>query len=432
LEICYDVAMLEQILRFIKEMIPARLLRLIRPLYHFALAWLATLRYGFPSRRLVVIGVTGTKGKTSTAEILNTILETSGKHTALIGTLRFKIGKESRRNLLKMTMPGRFLLQRLLREAVDAGCTHAIVEMTSEGAVQFRERFIAIDALIFTNLSPEHIESHGSLEKYIDAKLRIGQTLVSSPKRPRIIVANTDDEIGKRFLSLPVDGKIGFSIKDAEPFQCSEKESRFVFRKKTVRAHIPGTFNIMNMLAAGACAEALHVPLSDIVAGLEEVRGIRGRMERVEEGQPFSVIVDYAHTPDSLQAAYEATPYPRICILGNTGGGRDTWKRPIMGEIADKYCDHIILTNEDPYDEDPHAILTEIAKGISNHTPEIILDRTAAMRRAFTLGKDIPNAHVIITGKGTDPYIMGPNGSKLPWDDKEESQKVLRELGYKK
>jgi UDP-N-acetylmuramoyl-L-alanyl-D-glutamate--2,6-diaminopimelate ligase len=411
----------------IKHYLPKFLLRALLPVYHFSLALLGATIYGFPSRKLVVIGVTGTKGKTSTTEILNNIFEANGASTAVLGTLRFKIGERSDRNLRKMTMPGRFFVQKFLRDAVREGCTHAIIEMTSEGAVQFRQRFIDMDALIFTNLAPEHIESHGSYEAYRDAKLSIAHTLARSSKTKRFMVANTDDAEGKRFLETPNVTPVPFSQKDAARLEADEKHISLTWKGGQLSSSLAGLFNASNILGAATCADALAVPLEAIIEGISRTTLIDGRMERIECGQTFPVIVDYAHTPDSLEAVYGAfANYTNICVLGNTGGGRDKWKRPVMGAIAEKHCTHIILTNEDPYDENPEAILLEMKGGIKTKDTEIILDRRAAIERAITLAKELTNPAVLITGKGTDPYIMVANGKKIPWDDRTVTKDVLQ------
>jgi UDP-N-acetylmuramoyl-L-alanyl-D-glutamate--2,6-diaminopimelate ligase len=195
-------------------------------------------------------------------------------------------------------------------------------------------------------------------------------------------------------------------------------------------APLPGMFNAYNMLAAATCAHAFGIKNEIIAKGIAQTSVIPGRMERIECGQSFPVVVDYAHTPDSLRQAYEAFAHTEnICVLGNTGGGRDTWKRPVMGEIADKHCAQIILTNEDPYDEDPEAILRAMAEGIKMHTPEIILDRRTAIATAITRAQEIgEKAAVLITGKGTDPYIMGPKGTKILWDDRDVACEELKKL----
>lgn len=411
---------------FIKKLIPTALLER----YHLALALMGAVVYRNPSRKLVVIAVTGTKGKSTTIELIRAILTEAGHSVAAASTIHFCIGGESEPNLFKMTMPGRFYLQKFLRRAVTAGATHVVIEMTSEGARQHRHAGIELDALVFTNLQREHIESHGGMEQYLQAKLFLARHLESSPKRPRYIIANADDPFAEHFLEVEVEVRAPFSIKDAEPYTVDDKNVRFVWHRDELFAvPMPGLFNLYNILAAVTLASELGIPVAVIKKALEHIGPIPGRAERVEKGQKFAVIVDYAHTPDSLKALFETYKKNRIiAVLGATGGGRDTWKRPEMGKLADEYAAVAILTNEDPYNENPQKIVQEIAKGFSKKKPHIILNRRAAVREALR------EAHagdaVLITGKGTDPYIMGPGGSKEPWSDKKVVEEELAKLGY--
>ncbi len=424
---CYDTEMLKKL----KAFIPKPVLRALLPFYHFVLAMLGACIYGFPSKKLIVVGVTGTKGKSSTTEILGSIFEASGHKTATLGTIKFKIGDKVERNLTKMTMPGRFFIQKFLREALDSGCTHAVIEMSSEGATQFRQRFIDMDALIFLNLSPEHIDAHGSYANYRDAKLAIARTLSRSSKEERFMVGNVDDKESPLFFAVPHVKAVPFSIGDAEGLEVDDTHASFLFHGTQIESQLGGKFNVMNMLAAGTAAMKLGIPLDAVAKGIARVTKIEGRLEHIETGQSFPVIVDYAHTPDSLEALYQTfTAYKTVCVLGNAGGGRDKWKRPVMGTIADKYCSHIVLTNEDPYDEDPETILKEIQEGISAHKPQIILDRREAIARALSIANEIidKSPAVLITGKGTDPFIMGRDGTKLPWDDREVAEEELAKL----
>jgi len=410
----------------IKSLVPPEILNL----YYRAWGVVGALIYFYPSRTMFVVGVTGTKGKSTTCELVRSIFEEAGHKTALASTIRFSIGSESERNLFKMTMPGRFFLQQFLRKARRAGCTHAVVEMTSEGARQFRHVGVELDALVFTNLQPEHLESHGGMEQYAAAKLALAKHLEVSLKRPRYVVANTDDAYGKRFLETAVEHKVPFALKDAEPYNTSDKSVRFVFRDELFTVPLPGVFNIKNMLAALALGEAMGIPLAVMRRALEKQAPIAGRAERVEKGQPFAVVVDYAHTPDSLASLYEAYRGKRIIgVLGSTGGGRDKWKRPLMGKIADEHCTVAILTNEDPYDEAPQAIVADLSRGFVQKKPHVILERRAAIREALREAK--PGDAVLITGKGTDPYIMGPKGTKQEWGDKKVAEEELAKLGYK-
>ena len=407
---------MEKILRIIEKITPKKLYTFLQPGYHLALASIGTARYLKPSRKIYVIGVTGTKGKSSTVEFVNAVLEASGKKTAILSTIRFKVGDESRANNYKMTMPGRFFTQKFLHDAVKAGCEYAIIEMTSEGARFYRHIGVDLDALIFTNLSPEHIESHGSFEKYKAAKLRLVKHLAKSKKPHRISIANIDGAHGYSFLIHTVDKNISYSLKDVEIISQTDKESVITYKNNSITVPLPGKFNIANALAALKLAEELGISADVAKQGIESLKKIRGRVERVECGQDFTVIVDYAHTDDSLRKLYEAFPHSRkIAVLGSTGGGRDTWKRPVLGKIADEMCDEIIITNEDPYDEDPLKIMTDVARGVTVHTPSLILSRREAIAHALSLAK--AGDTVLITGKGTDPYIMGSNGTKEKWDD---------------
>src|SRR3989344_2606399 len=261
--------------------------------------------------------------------------------------------EESKPNLLKMTTPGRFFVQKFLRRAVNARCDCAIIEMTSEAARQFRHKFISFDALIFTNLTPEHIESHGSYEKYVAAKLSIGKALENSEKKNCVLVINADEKETGKFLAFNIQTKLPYSLKTAEPYEVRDDGISFTFAGEKINSKLEGIFNIYNCLAAATFAQSQNIPAKIIKNALEKVTVIKGRVEHIELGpldlrsgkQNFTVIVDYAHTPDSLEKLYQAftsrgspsssspevDPLRRlIAVLGNTGGGRDTWKRPIM------------------------------------------------------------------------------------------------------
>ena len=420
----------------LKNILPSSLVSF----YHLALAYYAAAFYGHPSRSLLVVAVTGTKGKTSVTEMVNAILQKAGHKTALMNSIRFAQGETSRPNLTRMSMPGRFFIQKFLYDAARAGCTAAVLEMTSEGARQFRHRAIDLDGLIFTNLAPEHIESHGSLQKYADAKFEIGKQLVRSKKRPRVMVANADDKESGRYLTLPIEHALPFSLSGATPYEADERGGYFTFDGAMISLKLPGEFSLKNALASATLARALGVTIETIKDALQNIDRIPGRAERIEGGQDFSVVVDYAHTPDSLKALYEAYgKVKKICVLSATGGGRDTWKRPVMGRIADEYCAEIILTDEDPYDEDPEQIVEDVAHGMSKK-PTIIMDRRKAISKALGIAQgwsksessnetqDTRGIAVLITGKGTDPSICGPHGTRIPWSDASVAREEIAAL----
>jgi UDP-N-acetylmuramoyl-L-alanyl-D-glutamate--2,6-diaminopimelate ligase len=410
---------------FLQKLLPRSVYRAILIPYHVAWSFFSALYYGFPASKLCVIGVTGTKGKSSVSEMIACVLEGADQKVAVSSTIHFKIGDSVKPNLYKMTLPGRGFIQKFLHDAVKAGCSYAVIEITSEAALQYRHLFLDLNVLVFTNLEKEHLESHGSMENYFQAKYRIGKALESSSKRPRAIIANADSEYGKRFLELDVEQKIPFSLSEVTNIQRTSNGVSFGYDDFDVQLSQPGTFSIMNALATLKVAAFLHISTSTAIDALRTLTLIPGRAERIEAGQDFLAVVDYAHTPDSLKALYEAYPQRKICVLGNTGGGRDTWKRPEMGRIADAACDEVILTNEDPYDEDPEGIVYQMANGMERK-PRVIMDRREAIREALSVAKT--GDAVLITGKGTDPYIMLAKGEKLKWSDAQVVREELEKL----
>ncbi len=417
---------MERIRHLVQLVLPRTTYRTLLLPYHLLWTVGAALWYRFPARSLVVIGVTGTKGKSSVSEMLAATLTEAGHTVAVSSTIHFAIGSESRPNRFKMTLPGRGFIQKFLREAVEKGATHAVIEITSEAALQYRHAFLYLDALVFTNLEKEHLESHGGMEPYFRAKFRIGAALARSPKRPRAIIANAESSYGTRFLALPVEQALPFTREDAVNLTFSGTSTAFTYKDVPFSLPHPGVFSALNALATIRVAEFLAIPPSTVQHALEKLTRIAGRAERIEGGQDFLAVVDYAHTPDSLTALYEAYgTYRKICVLGNTGGGRDTWKRPEMGRIADRYCHEVILTDEDPYDENPRAIVDAMARSMRRR-PLIIMDRRKAIAEALSLAKkgDV----VLITGKGTDPYIMRAKGTKEVWSDVEVVREELEKI----
>lgn len=428
------------IFRLIKKLLPRRIFSLIQPTYHYLLSLLGAIIYRWPGKKLIVIAVTGTKGKTSTTEILAQLLHFSGKKVASTSTIQFRLGEKTERNLFKMSMPGRFFLQKFLYRAVKNNCQYAILEVTSEGARLYRHKFIPFDGLIFTNISPEHIESHGSYEKYLEAKLEYAKALKASSKKKKILVINDEDVESPKFVEQAgAEVKIiKFSLAQAEPYTLHEDNIDFTFAEEKMSVNLSGKFNLANVLAASQMALALGLTPQEIKLALTKLIAIAGRMERVQSGHPkqdFEVIVDYAHTADSLTKAYEALENKRkICVLGATGGGRDKWKRPQMGKVANDNCEEIILTNDDPYDEDPLQIIKEVGAGITKNYQSIV-DRREAINTAIRLAQKLSQdgnqnkVAVLITGKGTDPYLMEAGGKKTPWSDYEVSrEEILRVL----
>ncbi|MCK5592436.1 MAG: hypothetical protein KAI72_10815, partial [Candidatus Pacebacteria bacterium] len=258
--------------------------------------------------------------------------------------------------------------------------------------------------------------------------LSIARELESSCKKKTTIIANIDDKEGKKFLEVDTAKKIPFSLNDLISYELKDDGIDFIYIGENYSSPLLGKFNLYNILASVLFARSIGISKEDIKYALKGFSGIRGRVEKVQGGQDFDVVVDYAHTADSLEQFYGAfKEKKKICVLGSCGGGRDTWKRPAMGAVADTHCDSIILTNEDPYDEDPMKIINEVAEGAKNHKPVIILDRREAIAHAIREAQT--GGAVLITGKGTDPYIMEADGKRTPWDDatvaREELEKYL-------
>ena len=386
----------------LKKIIPSFLLSW----YHYILALLGAIFYRFPSKNLKVIGVTGTNGKTTVVNFITKILEEAGHKVASLSSIKFKIGEKEWPNALKMTMPGRFKIQKFLRQAVSSGCQYAILEVTSEGIKQYRHRFINFEVALFTNLSPEHIESHGGFENYKKAKGKLFQATEN------IHVINIDDKNAEYFLRLPAKKKYTYGFDQGE---INNKDLQLNLR-------LLGDFNIFNALSAICVGLSQEVSLDICKRAVGRVKGIPGRMEEVIS-QPFKVFVDYAFTPNALEKVYQ-TLKPQntrmICVLGACGGGRDKWKRKVLGQIAAKYCDGVIVTNEDPYDENPIEIIDQVADGVGNKAKKI-LDRKEAIKKSLESAGS--GDVVIITGKGCEPWIIEAHGKKIPWDDR----KVVRE-----
>lgn len=409
---------LDTTLRAIKRFIPKPLFDLGAKIYHPFLSYTGALRYGFPSRKLKVIAVTGTKGKSTTVYFITRILEAAGKPVAACGSLGFKIRDREWPNELKMTMPGRWKLQKFLRQAVDAGCEFVVMEMPSEGLAQGRHRAVRVDAAVFTGIHPEHIESHGSLEAYRAAK----QILFRACRELHVV--NRDDPMAGEFLGFRAHKHITYGIAggdfQAMDVQSGPQSSSFRLGRTTVHLNVGGIFNVSNALAAIAVCDAYGIPAADSAEALAGIDRVPGRMEWLIH-EPFGVVVDYAHTPDSLRAVYRALKPEGgrlLCVLGAAGGGRDTWKRSEFGAIAARSCDAIYLTNEDPYDEDPERIMEDIAAGITGPEQrriQRIPDRRDAIAAALS------DAHegdvVVITGKGSETSIALAGGRKIPWSD---------------
>ena len=387
----------------------------------------------------MVIGVTGTKGKTSTANFIWSVLMAGGHRTGIISTANIRIGEKEFLNPRHMTMPGRFVIQKLMAEMVKNGCQYCVVETTSEGLKQHRQVGIYYNIGVFTNLSPEHLPSHGgSFEKYKKMK---GKMFAGGLK---VIVANKDDENSDYYLSFPADKKITFALEQpadyvARDIQETTTGVNFDVDKIMFQLAILGKFNVYNALPAVIIGRLVGMDSQTIAKGLLALKVIPGRMELINEGQKFTVIVDYAHEQKSMTSLLQTANNLKglgakiILSLGDGGGGRDRAKRPVMGELAAKLADYVIVSDTDPYDDDPQEIIETIGAAaekfgkIRNENLFLIADRRVGIRRALNLAK--AGDLVLITGKGAEQSMMMANDQSIPWDDRiivrEELKKIL-------
>lgn len=428
-------------------------------LYHATLAVMATVFYWFPSKKMIVVGVTGTNGKTTTCNMIAKILEEAGYKVGLTTTANFKIGDQEWVNKTKQTMPGRFRLQKLLKRMVKAGCDYAVIETSSEGIAQGRHIGIDYDVVVLTNLTPEHIESHGSFTKYRHAKgklfkklLTVGYKTKNGNKVSKVSVVNLDSKHASYFLSFFAEKKYGFGrfvsknvktkfqmVNDFFLFgeeKLTKEGTKFVYKGEEFKLKLLGLFNIYNAAAAACVGLSQGIDISIIKSALEKIDIIPGRMEVIDENQDFYVLVDYAHEPVALKYVYRSIkPFASgkiISVLGSCGGGRDTRRRPKLGKLAAKYADFVVVTNEDPYDEDPAAIINQVAKGAENEGKVLgknllkIMDRKGAISFAFK--KAQPGDIVIITGKGSEQCIVSKDGKKIPWDDRKVARELLKDI----
>lgn len=406
---------------------------------------LALLLYQNPAQHLKIIGVTGTNGKTTTCQMIAKILEKSGYKVGLATTINFRIGDKEWVNKTKMTMVSPFLLQKFLRNCVSENCHYAVLETTSHAIAQYRNYGINYTVAVLTNITHDHLDYHKTYEDYRDMKAR----LFSSGESINII--NADDKSARYFFEIPAKRVITYGLENSGQKRLERPE---VLGKKILLEpanslvtvvtpigqiaydlKLAGKFNIYNALAATSVAVALGIHLDVVKQALEAIEVIPGRMEKIDLGQSFTVLIDYAHTPDALEKIYQTlnlAKHNRIISVLGACGDRDKSKRPILGALAGRYADIVIVTNEDPYTEDPVKIIEEVASGVprgvakepkvSNKNFFKILDRREAIKKAIEMAykDDI----VIITGKGAEECMVVGH-EKIPWSDRRIAKDLL-------
>lgn len=421
-----------------------------------ALASAAAWWYGDPSHELAVVGVTGTDGKTTTTFLVAAALEAAGVPTGLVGTIETRVGPSCERTPDHVTTPGALRLQALLRAMAAGGDRAAVLETTSHGLAAERVGSVAYDAAIFTNLSHEHLEFHGTYEAYRAAKLSLFERLAGPhpakpEERPRVGIVNADDPAGDAFAAATRAAGarlVSYGLGRGADVRATSIEEDAAGLRIGVRTpdwagpvvlRLAGRFNAHNALAAIALGVGWELDPEAVRDGVEAVAGVPGRMERVDRGQPFAVVVDYAHSPaalagvlDLLAPVAQAAGGGLIAVFGSAGE-RDTEKRPMMGRVAGERCRLVVVTDEDPRGEDREAILAEIGAGAESAGRRrgrdllLIPDRAEAIAAAF--GRARAGDLVLLAGKGHEPTIIGPRGP-VPWDERAEAERALAALGY--
>ena len=438
---------------------PVVLLRKILPswvfqLQHYLEARLAQLIYRNPSNKMIIIGIVGSKGKTTTANILWGILNSKTHPTGLIGTADIQIGNHKVKNHWHKTMPGRWHTQKLLSRMLQADCKYAIMEVPSEAQQNWRHIGINFDLIIFTNVTNEILAVHkNSLEllhkhnkRLLSKFYKLNRKTIDRITVPKIILANQDSNYFNDYFKFKADQKYAYSVNNstsdffATDIRSGIKGSQFKIQKQNFELNIPGEINISNATAAIATAKILGLSLKQVSKKLSTYKEVPGRMNLIEEGQPFTVVIDYAHEESGLNYILKWANQVKlkhskvITLICGQGGGRDVKKRPLMGEMAAQQSDFIVVSNDDVYDDDPQQIIQDIIKGAKKVRPNLervfnIEDRREGIAKALSLATkdDI----ILITGKGVDTSMIIA-GSKIPWNEHQVVKEELAKLNIKR
>lgn len=421
--------------------------------YHRTQGVTAAMVTGFPSMKMRVIGITGTNGKTTTANLLAHILEASGVRVGMATTVNIWTGSKKWVNETKMTTLSPFALQGLLRQMANNKCQYAIVETTSHALAQHRTWGIFYDVAVFTNITHDHLDYHKTFENYQTAKGKLFRELAQNlrkPGMPKISVINLNDPQAAYFGQFTADQKYYFAIDKVETppnpdvliwannIHEGRQHTYFTLNSPKgsidIKLHLPGKFNVYNAVAAASTALALDINIQTIQQGIESAWQIPGRMEYVPNNKDLDIIIDYAHTPDGFTKVFEALrpiARGRIIAVFGAAGDRDKTKRPILGQIASQFADEIILTEEDPGSEDPQRIIQEILPGIDRtkfaegSNLHIISDRKSAIQRALTYAK--PNDLILLLAMGAQT-VMVRGDRKIPYNEREAVQQILQSM----
>ena len=419
--------MKEKLVRGVRKALPKQSVRKLEESYRKSRVKAVSARYGYPARGLRVIAVTGTNGKTTTINYINAILKAAGHKTAMFSTALIEVDGKSQLNDLNATVGSTARMQQFFREAKKAKVDYVVLEITSHALHQHKLDGVPIEAAIMTNLTQDHLDYHGTMEEYAAAKGLLFD------KQPRYMVLNRDDEwfeffdqfeAGEQKMTYGEHEEAEAHIERTKLYK-KGSEADIVFDHQTkleLATHLPGKFNVSNMTAAATIAYLLGVSVNDIIGGIADLEKIPGRFERVDIGDKgYEVVVDYAHTPDALEKLLETAQSitkNRVILVFGACGDRDKSKRPIMGEIAAKLADRIIVTDEESYNEDPHGIRQAIIQGIESvgagGKMTEIADRREAIAKALSIATT--GDMVLITGMGHEQYRI-VDGERIPWND---------------
>lgn len=425
----------------VKKLIPTKLFKKVEPYGHWAEAILANVVYGFPARKLKVIGVTGTDGKTTTSTLITAMLRDSGYNVGMMTTISLDLGSGPVPNPTRLTTVTSFSLQRGLKKLSKAGVDWVVLETTSHALAQHRVWGVPYSVVAMTNITHEHLDYHGTFEEYRDAKKRLFELCNANTKGLQIGIANADDPSGELFAQA-IKNPVLYGVNRGE---IHVVKSTTTTKGSTIKAttpkgelnltvNLPGSFNVYNALAAAGVGQAVGLSNQQVEKGIASLDNVEGRMTTIDEGQDFSVIVDYAHTPVSFEKIFnEIRPVTKgkMIVVFGSAGRRDEAKRPLQGNVAGKMCDVVVVTEEDDRDQDGEQILNQIAEGaeqagkVRNKDLFLIHERARAISKAIEMAK--AGDTVLLLGKGHEKSIL-TNFGKKDWDEMGAARKALLSL----
>jgi UDP-N-acetylmuramoyl-L-alanyl-D-glutamate--2,6-diaminopimelate ligase len=430
----------QRLVRGVRSVLPAGAVRTLEEAYRKGRIKLISASYGNPAKGLKVIAVTGTNGKTTTVSYINAILKEAGFKTAMFTTAVIEVAGEAKLNDLNATVASTQRMQQFFRDAKRAGVDYVVLEITSHALDQHKLDSVPIEAAVMTNLTQDHLDYHKTMENYAAAKAKLFK------KEPRFMVLNRDDSwfdyydqfaAGEQKITYGKSDDADAKIEYVKLYK-KGSEARVVIDNQTkleLATALPGEYNVYNMTAGASLAYLLGVNLTDIVEGVANLEGVPGRFEYVTKDTPYEVVVDYAHTPDALEkfleAARSVTKNRVILVFGATGD-RDKGKRPIMGEIATRLADRVVLTDDESYSEDPQAIRDQVLEGVPDTKMVKVTevgDRRAAIEKALSIARK--GDMVLITGMGHEQYRI-VNGERLPWNDGDVVREIVASQNVKK